>query len=114
MCDNPHKPILLITGTIQNALALEVKGGKTNGPDADRAWYRWKSRERLSSAGLKVLDTRQQHVVAEAADLIYHLFVLLAHCDISLAQIDAELRGRFGVSGLDEKAARGQNGASDE
>ncbi len=65
-------------------------------------------------AGSEVVDTRQQHVVEEAADLIYHLFVLLGYCDITLAQLEAELRRRFGVSGLDEKAARRPKGAQDE
>ena len=65
-------------------------------------------------AGAEPADTRQQHVLHEAADLIYHLFVLLGHCDIPLEQLEAELRGRFGVSGLDEKAARGRQGESDE
>jgi len=57
-------------------------------------------------AGSESAETRQQHLVHEAADLIYHLFVLLGYCDISLEQLEAELRRRFGLSGLDEKAAR--------
>ncbi len=65
-------------------------------------------------AGAEPADTRQQHVVHEAADLIYHLFVLLGHCGIPLERLEAELQQRFGVSGLDEKAARGRGGASDE
>ena len=65
-------------------------------------------------AAYKTADTRQQHVVHEAADLIYHLFVLLGHCDVSLADLEAELRGRFGMTGLDEKAARGRRGGLDE
>jgi len=48
-------------------------------------------------------DTR---VVAEAADLLYHLLVLLAARDVPLARVTDELAGRFGVSGLAEKAAR--------
>ena len=47
-------------------------------------------------------------VVAEAADLLYHTLVLLAARDLSLAAVEAELARRFGVSGLDEKAARGR------
>ncbi len=50
------------------------------------------------------------HTIHEAADLIYHLFVLLGHRDISLAEVEAELARRFGISGLDEKAARGRSG----
>ncbi len=65
-------------------------------------------------AGTEPADTRQQHVVHEAADLIYHLFVLLGHCGIPLEQLEAELERRFGVSGLDEKAARDARGVSDE
>ena len=65
-------------------------------------------------AGAEPTDTRQQHVVHEAADLIYHLFVLLGYCDIPLERLEAELQQRFGVSGLDEKAARSRGGASDE
>lgn len=46
------------------------------------------------------------HLTHEAADLIYHLFVMLAQCQIPLAEVEAELARRFGVSGLDEKDAR--------
>ena len=45
-------------------------------------------------------------VVAEAADLLYHTLVLLAARGLSLAAVEHELARRFGVSGLDEKAAR--------
>ena len=48
----------------------------------------------------------RQHLVYEAGDLIYHLFVMLAWRDIPLAEVEAELARRFGVSGIDEKAAR--------
>lgn len=42
----------------------------------------------------------------EAADLLFHLLVLLEASDIPLADVLAELDRRDGVSGLDEKAAR--------
>ena len=48
----------------------------------------------------------QSHLVHEAADLVYHLFVILAHRGVKLDQVEAELHRRFGVSGLDEKQAR--------
>lgn len=51
-------------------------------------------------------DTGRQHLVYEAADVLYHLFVLLTLKDVSLAEVEAELARRFGVSGLAEKAAR--------
>ncbi len=49
-------------------------------------------------------------VVAEAADLVYHMLVLLACRDVPLAAIEEELAQRFGVSGLVEKAARTSSG----
>jgi phosphoribosyl-ATP pyrophosphohydrolase/phosphoribosyl-AMP cyclohydrolase len=45
-------------------------------------------------------------VVAEAADLVYHMLVLLAARDVPLVAVEDELARRFGVSGLDEKASR--------
>lgn len=46
---------------------------------------------------------------AEAADLIYHLLVLLEARGVSLDDVLAELEGRAGVSGLEEKAARARD-----
>jgi phosphoribosyl-ATP pyrophosphohydrolase len=54
----------------------------------------------------------RRHLIYEAGDLIYHLFVLLAHRDVRLDEVEQELARRFGVSGLDEKESRGQNAAS--
>ena len=48
----------------------------------------------------------RQHLVHEAADLIYHLFVLLGYREITLAEVEAELARRFGISGIDEKESR--------
>ncbi len=48
----------------------------------------------------------REHLVREAADLVYHLFVMLAHGDVPLAAVEAELARRFGISGLDEKESR--------
>ncbi|HKM88350.1 MAG TPA: phosphoribosyl-ATP diphosphatase [Xanthobacteraceae bacterium] len=45
-------------------------------------------------------------VVAEAADLLYHLLVVLHARGIPLAEVEAALGDRTRQSGLDEKAAR--------
>ena len=37
-------------------------------------------------------------VVSEAADLIYHVLVLLASRDVPLSRVEGELAGRFGVA----------------
>jgi phosphoribosyl-ATP pyrophosphohydrolase len=51
-------------------------------------------------------ESGQEHLVHEAADLIYHLWVMLACRDVTLEAVEAELARRFGISGLDEKASR--------
>ncbi|MGH0037488.1 MAG: phosphoribosyl-ATP diphosphatase [Myxococcota bacterium] len=47
------------------------------------------------------------HTVHEAADLLFHAWVLLAASGIEPSAVWAELEGRFGTSGLVEKASRG-------
>ncbi|MEO0912686.1 MAG: phosphoribosyl-ATP diphosphatase [Pseudomonadota bacterium] len=42
----------------------------------------------------------------EAADVLYHLLVLLEACDVPLADVLATLEARVGTSGHAEKAAR--------
>lgn len=48
----------------------------------------------------------RQAVTAEAADLIYHVLVLLKSVDVSWKFVERELQQRFGTSGLTEKANR--------
>ncbi len=43
---------------------------------------------------------------AESADLLYHLSVLWAACDVTPDEVADILRARTGVSGLAEKASR--------
>ena len=45
-------------------------------------------------------------VTSEAADLLFHLAVLLADMDLSFEEVMDELDRREGVSGIVEKAAR--------
>jgi phosphoribosyl-ATP pyrophosphohydrolase len=54
-------------------------------------------------------DAGRDHTVHEAADVVYHLWVLLAHRRITLAELEAELERRWGTSGIDEKASRPAN-----
>lgn len=49
---------------------------------------------------------RHQDFTEEAADLVFHLLVLLAHHDIEPDEILAILEARFGIGGHEEKAAR--------
>lgn len=52
------------------------------------------------------LSGSDQELLAEMADLTYHLLALLAARGLTPEQVIAILRAREGVSGLAEKAAR--------
>jgi phosphoribosyl-ATP pyrophosphohydrolase len=52
-----------------------------------------------------VLGDRDK-LVAESADLLYHLFVMWAQCGVRPEDVWAELRRREGISGIAEKQAR--------
>jgi phosphoribosyl-ATP pyrophosphohydrolase len=55
---------------------------------------------------ISAIENDRAGVTAEAADLLFHLTILLADMDLSLADVCAELDRREGVSGIAEKAAR--------
>ena len=48
----------------------------------------------------------RNHLIAESADLLFHLLVLLKSRGITLDEVEAALAQRTGMSGLEEKAAR--------
>ena len=58
-------------------------------------------------AGVSQDDTA---LTGEAADLLYHLLVLLEVREVPLDDVLAELESRMGQSGLEEKASRGKDG----
>lgn len=51
-------------------------------------------------------DPDPAKIVPEAADLMFHLLVLLADAGLSLDDVRAELANREGIGGLAEKAGR--------
>ena len=48
----------------------------------------------------------RDHLIAESADLLFHLLVLLKSRGVRLEEIEAALAQRTSMSGLEEKAAR--------
>jgi phosphoribosyl-ATP pyrophosphohydrolase len=62
--------------------------------------------EEATEAVIAALTGDEEDLVEEAADVLFHLLVLLGHKGVSLAQVLAELERREGTSGLDEKASR--------
>jgi phosphoribosyl-ATP pyrophosphohydrolase len=55
---------------------------------------------------LAAVGEDRDRVTAEAADLIYHLLVVLHARGITLAEVEATLAERTKKSGLEEKASR--------
>lgn len=62
--------------------------------------------EEAVEALVAALSGSREELTSEAADLLFHLLVLLAEKDVALADVLAELDRREGLSGLDEKANR--------
>lgn len=50
--------------------------------------------------------TERAALISETADLWFHTLVMLSHLNSNADEVLEELGRRFGVSGLDEKAAR--------
>jgi phosphoribosyl-ATP pyrophosphohydrolase len=62
--------------------------------------------EEAVEAALAAVGEDRNRMIAETADVLYHLLVLLHVRGISLAEVEAALAERTRQSGLDEKAAR--------
>lgn len=57
---------------------------------------------------IAALSGSREELVGEAADVLFHLTVLLGEKGVPLAEVMAELDRREGVSGLVEKASRSE------
>lgn len=62
--------------------------------------------EEAVEAVIEAVKGDRDRLTAEAADVLYHLLVMLAARDVSLGDVLAELARREGTSGIAEKAAR--------
>jgi phosphoribosyl-ATP pyrophosphohydrolase len=62
--------------------------------------------EEAVEAAIAAVGDDRQGLVREAADVLYHLLVVLHARGISLDEVEAELGARSRRSGLEEKAAR--------
>lgn len=101
--------------TALHRLAAIVQDRKTADPDSS-----WTARllakgpekcaekfgEEAVEAIIEAVRGDRARLTAEAADVMFHLLVMLAARDITLEDVEAELTRREGTSGLAEKAAR--------
>ena len=62
--------------------------------------------EEAIEAIIEAVKGDRAKLTAEAADVLYHLLVMLAAREVTLADVVAELARREGVSGIAEKASR--------
>jgi phosphoribosyl-ATP pyrophosphohydrolase len=62
--------------------------------------------EEAVEAIIEAVKGDRERLTAEAADVLYHLLVMLASREVTLATVLAELERREGTSGIAEKAAR--------
>lgn len=96
-------------------LALTIESRK--GADPDTSWTAKllakgpekcaeKFGEEAVEAIIEAVKGDQAALTNEAADVLYHLLVMLASRDVALADVLAELARREGVSGIEEKAGR--------
>ncbi len=55
---------------------------------------------------IAAVENDRDHLIAESADLLFHLLVLLKSRDVRLEEVEAALGQRQSMSGLEEKASR--------
>ncbi|EEE45630.1 phosphoribosyl-ATP diphosphatase [Roseibium alexandrii] len=64
--------------------------------------------EEAVEAAIAAVQEDRKELTSEAADLLYHLLVVLNVLNVPLDDVMAELAGRTGQTGLEEKASRQQ------
>ena len=62
--------------------------------------------EEATETVIAAVSGNENELIGEAADLVFHLLVLLSARDIALDSVLAELSRREGLSGIEEKASR--------
>ncbi len=101
--------------TTLEKLSRTIEARKTAAPDSS-----WTARllaagpekaaekfgEEAIEAIIEAVKGDRAALTREAADVLYHLLVMLAACDVTLDDVLGELERRQGTSGIDEKAAR--------
>jgi phosphoribosyl-ATP pyrophosphohydrolase len=55
---------------------------------------------------IAAVENDRDHLIAESADLLFHLLVLLKSRGVTLEEVEAVLAKRTAMSGLEEKASR--------
>ena len=102
--------------TILDQLAATIEARKAADPDSS-----WTAKllakgpekcaekfgEEAIEAIIAAVKNDRENLTYEAADVLYHLLVMLAAREVPVSDVLAELERRQGVSGIAEKASRG-------
>ncbi|RTZ59786.1 MAG: phosphoribosyl-ATP diphosphatase [Gammaproteobacteria bacterium] len=64
--------------------------------------------EEATETVIAAKDGEKDKIIYETADLWFHTMVMLAYCGLGPDDVLKELERRFGLSGLEEKASRGE------
>ena len=93
--------------TIQTRIGADADGSWTatllaKGPEKCAEKFGEESIEAI----IEAVKGDKDALIREAADVLYHLGVMLAARSVTLADVEAELTRREGQSGIAEKAAR--------
>ena len=94
-----------------------VIADRKNNPSAEKSYVVHLLNGGVEKIGSKIREEAEElieaageddddHTVYEAADLLFHTFVMLGHLDLPLDRVRAELARRFGISGITEKESR--------
>ena len=103
--------------TIFEQLTATIESRKTASPDSSyvaKLFHKGadsilkKVGEEATEVVIAAKDENREQIVYESADLLFHLMVMLAQYDLTLADVAGELARREGLSGLVEKAARSE------
>lgn len=60
----------------------------------------------LAAKDAQISQDTKKDLISETADLWFHTLVMLSHLDLGPEDVLNELKGRFNLSGLEEKASR--------
>lgn len=107
-----------MTGQITGLARLAATIAARKGADPETSWTAKllakgpekcaeKFGEEAVEAIIEAVKGDRARLTSEAADVLYHLLVMLAARDVTLDEVLAELDRREGRSGLAEKASRG-------
>ena len=98
-------------------LSVTIESRKTASPDSSyvaKLFHKGtdsilkKIGEEATEVVIAAKGENREQIVYESADLLFHLMVMLARYDLTLADVAEELARREGLSGLVEKASRSE------